>query len=831
MIRSNPSADDVDGDELDIDLDLLGIVRRRYHLIALGIFVGVTLATIYFVNQVPIYESKLAVLVGQRSGEVANTGVNNGAKDMASMQEDVLSTHMELFASPKILKKAIRDAGLSLKVDDLAGNLSVSKGGSGLAKNASVLKATYQDPDPEVAAAALQAIFDSYQNYIDEQTSSVGNEAAELIARAQVQNEKALREADQAYREFVASVPALISSNINGQDSLEDVHRLRLNNIEQQLGGIRESLSHAKSRRVVIRDFVKGKDPDALSDVHVMSLLDSEEIARVNAFLAISANRDDQTNDEILSRAVMAESTRTEYQQLLSLSSKERLMAAEFGENHPSVRALRTELQNMRQFVDESRESRPEEDKRVEATPAEILASYYQVLQSDIAEFEKREEQLLELSEKESKLAKEVETTFLLGSSLKANLDRAQARYDEVFQRLHEINLTNDYSGFSTDLIVMPIPESIPVWPSRTKIAALGILAGGMLGLALALLAEMTDRTFHDPAEVERIVGASILAHVPRLKESTLKKKVIEGSGISPMIPTFHLPRGMEAETFRVLRTSLLFLTKSQSKKVFLLTSPSPSDGKSTTIANLAVSVAQTGKRVLLIDADMRRPTVAANFGVERSPGLSDLLSHDGEITRATLAECVQASEQDSLTLCTSGSRTSEPSELLESDQWVAFLDLARKTYDVILIDTPPLLAVADPSIVADEVDGVFLTVRIEKNNRTLVERATEVLTDKGIAIEGVIVNSRNSRSNHYAYSSYDYYGKKQYGYVANYRRYYEANDDDDTGSAPRRKRSSSKRTTPAPTRQITLPETTSSNGHATNGSVVNGTSNGHPNT
>ncbi|WP_404308808.1 polysaccharide biosynthesis tyrosine autokinase [Neorhodopirellula lusitana] len=840
MNRSKATNDDTGSDGLDIDLDLLGIVRRRYHLIALGVFVGVTLATIYFVQQVPIYESKLAVLVGQRSGELASTGVGSSADGMSSMQEEVLSTHMELFSSPKIIDKAIRDAGLSVSSGALTENLSVSKGGKGLAKSANILKATYRDPDPNVAAQTLQALFDSYESYINEQTSDVGNEAAELIAKSQVQNERDLREADDAYREFIASVPALISRNLSGAESLEDVHRLRLSNIEKQLDGIRESLAHSRSRREVIREFVKGKAAESLTDVHVMSLLDAGEIARVNAFLAISASRDEQSHDDMLSQAVMRESTRAEYQQMLALSSKERLMTAEFGDNHPSVRALRTELNNMQRFVDKTRADRPEEDKRVEANPAEILASYFRVLQSDIAELEKREEQLLALSEKESKLAKEVETTFLLGSSLKGKLDRAQSRYDEVFQRLHEISLTNDYSGFATDLIVMPLPATNPVWPTKSKIAALGILAGGLLGLGLALLAEMTDRTFHDPADVERVVGASVLAHVPRLKESALKKKAIAGSTISPMIVTFHLPRGTESETFRVLRTSLLFLTKSKGKQVFLLTSPSPSDGKSTTIANLAVSVAQTGKRVLLIDADMRRPTVSANFGVERSPGLSDLLSHPGTINEAAMQQCVQASEQDSLTLCTAGSRTSEPSELLESANWVAFLKLARTKFDVILIDTPPLLAVADPAIVADEVDGVFLAVRIEKNNRTLVERAAEVLTERGIGIDGIIVNSRDSRNNHYAYSSYDYYGKKEYGYVASYRRYYEADEDGKTGKRKTRKRTHNKRlaSDPAPAvngRAVALQNAASDavpiNGQATaepdpaptNGHAVNG--------
>jgi capsular exopolysaccharide synthesis family protein len=823
MIQSNKPADD-DGDELDIDLDLLGIVRRRYHLIALGIFVGVTLATIYFVNQVPIYESKLAVLVGQRSAAVANTGVNNSAEGLASMQEDILATHMELFASPKIIENAINSFGLNLSPGALAGGLSIKKGGR-IAEGASVLNATFQDVDPERAAKVLWAMFDSYQAYIEDQTNNVGAEAVELIEKTQAENEKALRKADQEYRDFVASVPAFVT----GGTSFQDIHRTRLEALEIQLGAIRMALSESRSRRDVIRNFVKGKKPEELDDIEVMSLLNSEELSRIRTVISLATGQEFEDDESLFLRQAVQESTRTEHRRLMDLASKVRLMRAEFGDNHPSVRALETEMVSLQEYAEQMRQNQPDGEELDVPEPVEVLASYYRVLQGDIAELEKREEQLVNLSSQETKLAKEVETAFLLGSSLKANLDRAQARYDEVFQRLQEINLTSDYSGFSSELLVSPMPASFPVWPSRTKIAAMGVLAGAMLGLALAMLAEMTDRTFHDPAEVERIVGASILAHVPRLKESTLKKKVKEGSGVSPMIPTFHLPRGMEAETFRVLRTSLLFLTKSQSKKVFLLTSPSPSDGKSTTIANLAVSVAQTGKRVLLIDADMRRPTVAANFGAERSPGLSDLLSHDGPVTPATLAECVQASEQDNLTLCTSGSRTSEPSELLESDQWVAFLDLARQTYDVILIDTPPLLAVADPSIVADEVDGVFLTVRIEKNNRTLVERATEVLTDKGIAIEGVIVNSRNSRSNHYAYSSYDYYGKKQYGYVASYRRYYEANDGDDAGSAPRRKRSSGKRTTPATTRSLPIPEPATTNGHVTNGSTVNGSSNGHP--
>ena len=228
------------------------------------------------------------------------------------------------------------------------------------------------------------------------------------------------------------------------------------------------------------------------------------------------------------------------------------------------------------------------------------------------------------------------------------------------------------------------------------------------------------------------------------------------------------------------MRTSVLFMNKRQSKQVFMLTSPSPSDGKSTTIANLAVSMAQTGKRVLLVDADLRRPTVAKTFGIERSPGLTDFL-----LDELPLAKCICQCEQTNLSILASGSRTSEPSELLESERLADMIDEARREFDVIFIDTPPVLAVADPAIVALNVDSCLLAIRVEKNNRTLVERSAEVLREQSTPIDGVIVNSADSLGGGYGYASYNYYGKKEYGYVSSYRRYYEADDDDDSGTTP----------------------------------------------
>ncbi len=145
--------------------------------------------------------------------------------------------------------------------------------------------------------------------------------------------------------------------------------------------------------------------------------------------------------------------------------------------------------------------------------------------------------------------------------------------------------------------------------------------------------------------------------------------------------------------------------------QTMMVTSPHPGDGKSTTISNLAVSFAQTGKKVLLIDSDMRRPTIAKVFGIDATPGLADKL-------RGTLdlPQVVQGTDVPNLSIMSHGSPTSEPAELLESVQFTNLLLECRKEFDLILIDAPPLLAVADPSIIAPLVDSVLLTVQVRKN-------------------------------------------------------------------------------------------------------------------
>ncbi|MEM1226960.1 MAG: polysaccharide biosynthesis tyrosine autokinase [Planctomycetota bacterium] len=820
--------DDSD-DDFDVDLDLLGILRRRYHLIALGLFIGAALACLFFVKQVPIYESNLAVLVGHRSADLNSASAGSLIEGATTIEDVILSTHMELFRSKKVIDKAIEVARLDRSTGDVFENLSVGRGGEGAAENANILTANYRDEDPETAAKILQAIYESYFSYVDNQSRSIGAEAADLIANAQLRNEETLREADKAYRDFLASMPALVDTDQEGSATLRDVHRVRLSQLEGELAEVRTTLARSRSRREMILHFVANRRPEEIPDAEVMAILTPDEIARLSALVSLA--KGDQVDQEalIMSRYLTQQSAQLEYNKMLELSSRLSFLKITLGSGHPSVREVEMEIESLKEYVAKQQADKPDlENTEIEISTVDMLRHYFNVLQSDIREYEQRELELVSLAEAEASAAREVQLAFMEGNSLKANLDRAQARYDQVFERLQEINLTNDYAGFSTDLLVTPAAANFPVWPAKTKIAALGVIGGLMLGAAFAMLAEMLDRTFKNPDEVEQTVGAPILAHLPLLPLGKLRKKVRPDSAISPMLVAFHSPRSTESETFRVLRTAILFRCKSEAKQVFMLTSPSPADGKSTMIANLAASMAQTGRRVLLVDADMRRPTVYKTFGLETELGLSDYLKHQAE-----LGSVCQETEQANLWVCTEGTRTSQPSELLESQRLEEFVEAARKEFDIVLLDTPPLLAVADPAIVSEHVDGCLLAVRVAKNNRTIVQRAAEILAEHGKTALGVIINTQSVRSANYGYSYYNYYGKRENGYVASYRRYYAASDADDAetpvSSAARMSKARLRSVAPG-ARAIPRSATTETNGHhaagtelAIDGEFVNG--------
>ncbi len=208
-------------------------------------------------------------------------------------------------------------------------------------------------------------------------------------------------------------------------------------------------------------------------------------------------------------------------------------------------------------------------------------------------------------------------------------------------------------------------------------------------------------------------------------------------------------------EAYRAVRTSVYFSESGSANRVIQVTSPSPGDGKSTLAANLAVSIAQSGRSVLLIDADMRRPRIAKLFGMENGSGLGEVI-----VGQTSLDEAVSESPIKMLSILASTKQMRNPSEILSHQHFQEVLESVRESYDYVIVDTPPVLAVADACAVAARVDGVLLTMRLRRDSKPAAVQGSNALNSMGARVLGVVVNGV-SRGEGY---DYDYYGYS-YGY------------------------------------------------------------------
>ncbi len=286
----------------------------------------------------------------------------------------------------------------------------------------------------------------------------------------------------------------------------------------------------------------------------------------------------------------------------------------------------------------------------------------------------------------------------------------------------------------------------------------MALFLGLLLGGGLAYLAELTDKSFRSPEDVRRRLGLPIMGFIPRLKPNA-KVLVPAGEGaaqLDPNICTWHRAASKEAEAYRGVRTALYFSSmRRQGRKIIQVTSPNQGDGKSTLAANLAVSIAQSGKRVLLVDADLRRPTIGKLFGITNPAGFASVL---GGLTE--MGEAICPTGVPGLVVMPSGPLPPNPSELLTAPRLREVLEWMREHYDYIVLDTPPLLAVTDPGVVGPQVDGVIVTLRATKRGRVEAERAKEILDNLGINIFGIVLNDMDHAPSG---EGYGYYGYEKY--------------------------------------------------------------------
>ena len=331
---------------------------------------------------------------------------------------------------------------------------------------------------------------------------------------------------------------------------------------------------------------------------------------------------------------------------------------------------------------------------------------------------------------------------------LSQEYDSNRHMYESIVARLREAAV--DAGLDAADINVVDL-ASLPLGPSSMppiKMALISFLFGAFGGLTLALLMEKMDTRLRDAHEIQEILGLPSLAMIPQShwknKESDLEWVV------GPEL--LRDPRSPFSESFRALRTSMRLSTTSRESKVIAVTSCQPSEGKSTVSVNMAAVLAQGGKKVALVDTDMRRPSVYKRLRMEGGKGLSEVLTG-----YYTLDEVTQTHETlTTLDVIPSGTVPPLPADLLASDQMTEVVRQLRERYDYVIFDTPPMLSVTDPAIVAAQADGMVLVIRQGYCTRRMLFRAAEILRDLDVKVYGFVFNGVDaSLPEYYGYLGY----------------------------------------------------------------------------
>lgn len=328
---------------------------------------------------------------------------------------------------------------------------------------------------------------------------------------------------------------------------------------------------------------------------------------------------------------------------------------------------------------------------------------------------------------------------------LKREVDTSRELYEGLLQRYREIGIAG---GVGTNNISIVDHAEIPNDPFKPNLQlnlALGLLLGLFGGVALAFLLEYLDDSIKSPEDVENALGLPVVGVIPRLRNTTPEQALAE-------------PRSAFAEAYRSLRTALQFSTEQGVPKSLLVTSSVPTEGKSTTASALARNFAQLGQRVLLIDADLRNPSLHKLLNADNGVGLSSYLAgaaKANEIVRS-LAELPQ------LHIITSGPLPPNPAELLAGPRLLAFLGMAAERYDQIILDGPPVMGLADAPIVASVAAGTLLVIETGSTRKGQVKDAAKRLLASRARVIGALLTKHHDRHAHY--SSYGGYGYYAYG-------------------------------------------------------------------
>jgi capsular exopolysaccharide synthesis family protein len=744
------------------DFKVWQIIRRHKWRVVLAFSAVIGLAITYAVLTGPWCESTAQVLVRKKHLETAPISGPN----MAQPTEDYLATHILLITSPRIAKQAVANQNLSTlgifqksdplasvidapsryflgekpkgsKEDAVANRIVQSlRASSDVAKPGTppsheVLTVSIQGSVDQDCDKVLEAVIASYQDFLKETYQDVNAETLALITRARDVLQQEIETKEAAYRDFRRDTP-LVGKGKDGITVQQD----RLFHLDSRRSALRVRQAEISASLQAIEK-ARG---EGRSNAYILSLVAglpaNQEILAPTFF--------PNTDAQMTGRTPLV----TLEEELIRLKLEEKALLKSYGPAHPEVQSIQNKIRDVSELITPS-PAAGDSGTKPTIWDENLVNLKVRLLQQELAANERTDKKLQELFEHDQLDAKASIVHEIEDETHREGIKRSEQLYDSIVSRLHEIDSVRDYRGFDTQIIAAPKSGLNKKKYAIVFLAAL--LAGLMAGFGWACLAEFRDKSFRTSREIRDQFGVPVMGHIPVFHRSPGRLPAPESNGyaLAPSLCTYHQANSYEAEAYLAVRVALTHSVLGGDCRVIQITSPTHGEGKTTLTANLGVSIAQSGQRVVLVDADLRRPGLAELFGLSQKIGLTSVLA--GE---ADLAAAIQPTSVPGLFILGSGPLSASPAETVASPRLRQLFDALRQQCDYVLVDSPPLLAVPDPRVVAHSVDGVLLTLRNSKQCRVLTQSAGEILDAAGAKILGVVVNgiSRQASSASYAY-------------------------------------------------------------------------------
>lgn len=716
---------------------LWAAVRKRWLIVAAATIVVGLAATFYTMGQTRMYRAQGTILFDAQPlrplGKEVQTVVDMSgdylnkkeyyktqfwvieSQRLATQVVQKLALHQDaafLGALPPGAKPAPRSVSVEDAARRLRSRLEVEQ-----VRDSRLATISYSDANPERAQRVVSALMDIYvQNNLDD-TLDAMNVAGDWLGNQVASLKKELEASEMALHDYKKDKNILSVS----MDDQYNMLRGEIQQLNSTLATTRAAREQVGARRA--------------------------ELLKINPENPANIPATDLLNDPLLQRL------RAEY--LTAYTTKETLLATGKGVNHPEVAGAQA---------------------RIDVTKAALLAEVRNVQGAVDHDFNVSSSTVAGISgllEDANQRALELNLLEIEYNRMMRAKENNQKLYGIVTERSKENDLTRMLRFNNIRVADRPSVPRHPVSPNVPLNVASGIALGLALGLIGAIGREQLDRSLKTPEETEHELGLPFLGLLPLLEQGvedhvSYGRKKRRGRAAATEAPTEQSPPELVvhqrptsgvAEAARTLRTNILFMSPDKPYQTLLVTSAAPGEGKTTVACCIAVAMAQAGKRVVLVDCDMRRPRVHRVFGMDNASGVTTAL-----LDTDSLMETVRTTPIPSLSVLTTGPIPPNPAEVLHSDAFERLLTGLQAAFDAVIIDSPPVAPVTDAAVLSRRVDGTILVVRALKTRKDVARRAVRALRDVNSNIVGTVLNAVNFEQRGYGYYQYYYYRSGGYG-------------------------------------------------------------------